>query len=465
MNFFIVSAVIIPVIAVEVEEEKPKKYVDDYWNRQILDDEIIDLINIRGDWKAGRHNMFENKTLLNVRHLFSTKLKDRNATISSNSISDNFDSRQKWGQCIHPIRDQEQCGSCWAFGATETLSDRFCINGGIDVILSPQDLVSCDTQDHGCNGGQLETAWSYMSKQGVCIDNCLPYTSGSGSTSECTDKCVFGDEKIYYKSDGTTIFSSSVVIDIQNEIMNFGPIEVGFEVYQDFMQYQSGVYHHVTGKLLGGHAVKLIGWGVENGVPYWICANSWGSNWGESGYFLIRRGNDECAIESNTYAERPLSNEIIDECDLCEYFFHELELVLGDKKTEEEIIKGLDYLCTKTSKFESVCTDIVENFLSEVIDFVIKEFTPEMICNKIGFCNNKLSFVAKGHDYDEECFSHEIGSRIVNILFKCLTNTGDKCMDSLKQCADYETEDGFSCCECLPGGFKYTCESMIIEGN
>jgi cathepsin B len=72
-----------------------------------------------------------------------------------------FDPRaagEKFAACIHPIRDQAQCGSCWAFGATEALSDRFCI-AGRDVILSPQDLVSCDLNNYGCNGGYLNLAW------------------------------------------------------------------------------------------------------------------------------------------------------------------------------------------------------------------------------------------------------------------------------------------------------------------
>jgi C1A family cysteine protease len=77
----------------------------------------------------------------------------------SNALPTNFDPRtEKFSKCIHPIRDQAQCGSCWAFGATEALSDRFCI-AGKDVILSPQDLVSCDGNNYGCDGGYLNLAW------------------------------------------------------------------------------------------------------------------------------------------------------------------------------------------------------------------------------------------------------------------------------------------------------------------
>jgi len=92
---------------------------------------------------------------------------------------------------------------------------------------------------------------------------------------------------------------------MQNEIYNNGPIEVAFSVYRDFMTYKTGVYQHKTGGLLGGHAVKAIGWGVSNGTPYWIIANSWGSSWGQNGIFWIKRGSNECGIESNVITGTP----------------------------------------------------------------------------------------------------------------------------------------------------------------
>lgn len=94
-------------------------------------------------------------------------------------VPDSFDSRTEWGDCIHAIRDQAQCGSCWAFAASETLSDRFCIASGkkVDVVLSPQDMVSCDNWNMGCNGGILPWAWSYLTSTGVVSDSCFPYSS------------------------------------------------------------------------------------------------------------------------------------------------------------------------------------------------------------------------------------------------------------------------------------------------
>ena len=76
--------------------------------------------------------------------------------------------------------------------------------------------------------------------------------------------------------------------------MTHGPVEVTFYVFEDFLTYKSGVYEHKTGQFLGSHAVKMIGWGVENGIPYWIVVNSWNEMWGDNGTFKILRGKNHC---------------------------------------------------------------------------------------------------------------------------------------------------------------------------
>ena len=86
--------------------------------------------------------------------------------------------------------------------------------------------------------------------------------------------------------------------------MTNGPVEAAFSVYSDFETYVNGVYSHKTGTPLGGHAVRILGWGVDaaTSTPYWLVANSWNSDWGEKGFFRIKRGNDECGIESQIVA-------------------------------------------------------------------------------------------------------------------------------------------------------------------
>ena len=210
----------------------------------------------------------------------------------------NFDGREAWGTKVHPIRDQGQCGSCWAFGATEALSDRFAIEKNVDVILSPQHLVSCDKNNYGCNGGYLFYAWQFMQKTGVMTEECYPYTSGKTQVDgDCFTTCADGSAPVFYHAGGYKAAGS--VLETQQAIQEQGPVEAAFTVYADFMNYKSGVYQHTSGGLLGGHAIKCIGWGTEAGVDYWLMANSWDTTWGDNGFFKIKRG--DCGVDSQMY--------------------------------------------------------------------------------------------------------------------------------------------------------------------
>lgn len=283
----------------------------------VIDEDLIRAIKESGaEWEATLNNQFASWTLGDAKKIMGARLDDVFIAAAPRVVApphfgndtDTFDSRTQWPGCVHAIRNQEQCGGCWAFGATEALSDRFAIatNLATNVTLSPQDLVSCDTdQNQGCNGGYPLVAWQYMQSTGVVADDCYPYTSGGGNTGNClisssNPSCSAcggsGNFQLYQASSAYSV--GTRVIDLQNEIMTNGPIEVTFEVYQDFMSYSSGVYIHTTGALVGGHAVKMIGWGILNGVTYWTVANSWGTTWGMDGFFLIKRGTNMCGIES-----------------------------------------------------------------------------------------------------------------------------------------------------------------------
>jgi len=281
----------------------------------VVTQELVDEINESGaPWTASL-NKFASWTRGDIKHLLGAKL-GLPAGVDVpvvdtvvEAIPAAFDSRTQWPGAVHPIRNQEQCGSCWAFGATEALSDRFAIqtNLSTNVVLSPQDLVSCDTANgnEGCNGGYPLYAWQYMEKTGIVADACYPYTSGGGVTGTCKLKgstCPASGQTYELYNAASAYAIGATVTAIQTEIMTNGPIEVAFEVYADFMTYTSGVYVHKTGALEGGHAVKMIGWGVLNGVDYWTVSNSWGTTWGMQGFFLIKRGVDECGIESNGVA-------------------------------------------------------------------------------------------------------------------------------------------------------------------
>jgi len=94
--------------------------------------------------------------------------------------------------------------------------------------------------------------------------------------------------------------------------MTHGPVEASFTVYADFPTYKSGVYHHTTGSALGGHAIKIVGWGNESGSDYWLVANSWNADWGTKGFFKIKRGSNECGIEGGIVAGIPTLKQLVE---------------------------------------------------------------------------------------------------------------------------------------------------------
>jgi len=221
------------------------------------------------------------------------------------AIPESFDARTQWPQCgIDKIRDQGSCGSCWAFGAAESFSDRACIAANLKqpVPLSPQYLVDCDTDLDGCGGGYVDIAWNDLTKIGITSEACWPY---AGKASQCPTKCADGTPiQLAYSNKPYSSFvpfnRQKTEAAIQTEIMTHGPVETAFWVFDDFMNYGGGIYEKLkSASFAGGHAVKIIGWGYDatQEEPYWLCANSWGDSWGENGFFRIKRGNSECGIE------------------------------------------------------------------------------------------------------------------------------------------------------------------------
>jgi cathepsin B len=143
-------------------------------------------------WKAGHNEFFNGMTFDDARVVLGTALNpeqvhpflqdDAHATIQDSSIPTDFDARSQWPGLIHPIRNQMRCGSCWAFSASEVLSDRFAIaSKAKSPVLSVEDMVSCDKGDLGCHGGQLPKAWDYLTNTGIVTDSCFPYAAGDGT--------------------------------------------------------------------------------------------------------------------------------------------------------------------------------------------------------------------------------------------------------------------------------------------
>jgi len=237
------------------------------------------------------------------------------ATTLAGEIPESYDLRELHPQCMR-ILNQGNCGSCWAFSATQALTDRFCIatNGTSmpDLVLSPQYQVNCDTSNSACQGGLTLGAYKFMQHSGVDTLSCTEYVSGTtGRAGRCVNKCD-SDANQFQLSYSSSAYSlvgrtlNDTITNIQRDIMNYGSVSVSFIVYTDFVSFFSknpkGIYKKTPGATArGGHAVKAVGWGVSDDstkTPYWIIANSWGEDFGDNGYFKIVRGQDDSNIES-----------------------------------------------------------------------------------------------------------------------------------------------------------------------
>mmetsp|Transcript_9114 Transcript_9114/g.12223 ORF Transcript_9114/g.12223 Transcript_9114/m.12223 type:complete len:358 (-) Transcript_9114:94-1167(-) len=227
------------------------------------------------------------------------------------ALPTNFDARDQWSNCGWFILNQESCGSCWDFCSVESFADRLCINNEAKAgtIISPETILDCSSQ--GCDGGYPKTAWNYLIKSGSttcdseCFSGCQPYDSGDGKSPKCHQgTCDSGSKwpATYYGASYESLSSRNPDLNLyQTELYDNGPLQACFTVYSNFYTYFSlhpkGIYTSESGSVVGGHCVKMVGWGTDGGQDYWTFANSWDTTWGDGGYFKMARGNNLCGIE------------------------------------------------------------------------------------------------------------------------------------------------------------------------
>ncbi|XP_065211660.1 cathepsin B-like cysteine proteinase 4 [Planococcus citri] len=270
-------------------------------------------------------------------------MKNNHEKIEDHNLPQSFDTRINYPYCrsIQHIWDQSNCASCWAISASSVLSDRLCIKtkGERNVLLSIEHLIACNKKNRGCKGGGLQKTWEFLQTQGTVTggdfhsdEGCQPYSIrpcgwpsklpckfSSALTPKCKNtKCSnewHDDEyevnivkaKSFYILSNVTLGSLNEIL-IMKEIYSNGPVQAAFLVYEDFLTYKSGIYQHKGTSFdapLSGLSVKIIGWGEENGIKYWIAVNSWSEEWGENGTFRIIRGENQCLIETFVYTGVP----------------------------------------------------------------------------------------------------------------------------------------------------------------
>lgn len=267
-------------------------------------------------------------------------------------IPDTFDGRYRWSLYIEPPSKQ-RVSSSWALVAKDVLNDRFCLTtaGQLYFFLDYTQILACmdksplkkienvlstnslgeDTSNYNITEGySIYDAWEYIYAYGLSNWNCISRKSIVDTGLKAPDSFLYKDKKEYYKDYcektaysclrqkyGKPVARRSYFLDsifniegkdmservrnIKYQIAKWGPVAAGFLVYENFMKDYKGldIYEKPEGKVLGGHYVSLMGWGRKDGVEYWICRNTFGTDWGLMGYFYMKIGIEDCRLEYN----------------------------------------------------------------------------------------------------------------------------------------------------------------------
>jgi hypothetical protein len=237
--------------------------------------------------------------------------------LAAAALPGTLDWRSHGGNWVTGVRDQESCGSCWAFATVGVLESLLKIVKHVpgEVDLSEQTVLSCSGAGD-CDGGYMGQASEFLRKTGAPREDCFPYSAKDESCRPCGGWMSKTVRITSFREYGNPSAAT-----LENALQA-APIAAYMEVYSDFYNYRSGVYERTaSSRYEGGHGIVIVGY--NDAERYWICKNSWGPTWGDNGFFRIRWGNCKIAsyavsmsgprVENTAPALAALPAQVVDE--------------------------------------------------------------------------------------------------------------------------------------------------------
>lgn len=258
------------------------KAYTDYLIKHVTWDVVDYEDNIYRGWTT------EEATSLLTPYLYEEDLSVQ--TVETSNNSDNFPSSLSWknARCDHGVMPQGLCAGGWAIATAGMLSDRACLEKHEYGWLSPQELISCDTDNQGCDNGWPSAAIKYVkANRGLVPNVCYPY---KGIGIICNKTCEDGKKDWKQEHVGTCggNYISCLMVEGVKSCLRSGPVTATMGVCQSFYYYMSGVYHCDCGNnYMGLHSVLIMGYASTKNESYWDVRNSWDVTWGNKGYFQI----------------------------------------------------------------------------------------------------------------------------------------------------------------------------------
>ncbi|XP_050519251.1 cathepsin L-like proteinase [Diabrotica virgifera virgifera] len=244
-------------------------------------------VNQFSDWTNQQLRSLESLRLINTRELSNNSLGVYKAD-PKERLAASVDWRQRGA--VLAVRNQGNCGGCWAFSAAAALEGQLAIHKKQKIPLSPQHLIDCSTKNHGCNGGYMTLAFDHVKSQGLSSERDYPYVAR-------VTQCQRNAPKVITSISGYRRIRASEQ-DLISAIDKVGPVSVAVAIGQ-WDEYKGGIFNKANCGTRQTHAVTAVGYTDK----YILLKNSWGARWGENGYIKLARGRNMCGInnENNVY--------------------------------------------------------------------------------------------------------------------------------------------------------------------